>query len=258
MFINDVGQNAWEEINDGIRGSNYGWPNTEGVTTNPSFRSPLFAYGHGFGATTGCAIAGGAFYNPATVQFPANFVGKYFFADLCSGWIRVFDPATGTALGFATGISQPVDLKVAADGSLYYLSIGSASLFKVQFPGPVLVTEQSSDIAIALDSTFLRDPFSLTNPFNLSTDKRSRLSLFATNLNLLPGENASAVTARAEDAAQNTFPLTVEFVGKVPGFDEFTQIVVRLPDNTPTGQSIFVSVTNSQGQTSNKARVRMK
>jgi glucose/arabinose dehydrogenase len=47
MFINDVGQNAWEEINDGIAGSNYGWPNTEGPTTNPSFRSPLFAYGHG-------------------------------------------------------------------------------------------------------------------------------------------------------------------------------------------------------------------
>ena len=30
MFINDVGQNTWEEINDGIAGSNYGWPDTEG------------------------------------------------------------------------------------------------------------------------------------------------------------------------------------------------------------------------------------
>ena len=97
MFINDVGQTTWEEINDGIAGSNYGWPNEEGPSANPLFRPPLFAYGHGFGATTGCAIAGGAFYNPATVQFPQSFVGKYFFADLCSGWIRVFDPATGTA-----------------------------------------------------------------------------------------------------------------------------------------------------------------
>jgi glucose/arabinose dehydrogenase len=26
MFINDVGENTWEEINDGIAGSNYGWP----------------------------------------------------------------------------------------------------------------------------------------------------------------------------------------------------------------------------------------
>src|SRR5689334_3487711 len=30
MFINDVGQNTWEEINDGMAGSNYGWPTTEG------------------------------------------------------------------------------------------------------------------------------------------------------------------------------------------------------------------------------------
>jgi glucose/arabinose dehydrogenase len=258
LFINDVGQSAWEEINDGIAGSNYGWPNTEGVTSNPSFRSPLFAYGHGFGATTGCAIAGGAFYNPPTVQFPANFVGEYFFADLCSGWIRVFDSSSGTASDFATGISQPVDLKVGADGSLYYLSRGSNSVFRVQFTEPVLITEQNSDIAVALTSvSSLRDPFPLTDPFNLGATKRTRLMLFAMNLNLLPGENASAVTARAEDAALNTFPLTVEFVGKVPGFDWLTQVVVRLPDNTPTGQSIFVSVT-LHGQTSNKARVRMK
>src|SRR5215211_4415512 len=46
LFINDVGQNTWEEINDGIAGSNYGWPATEGETTNPTYRSPLFAYPH--------------------------------------------------------------------------------------------------------------------------------------------------------------------------------------------------------------------
>ncbi|HKE56926.1 MAG TPA: PQQ-dependent sugar dehydrogenase [Pyrinomonadaceae bacterium] len=133
MFINDVGQNTWEEINDGIAGSNYGWPNTEGATSDPAFRSPLFFYGHGTSPTTGCAIAGGTFYNPTTAQFPASYVGKYFFADLCSGWIRLMDPATNTATGFATNISQPVDLKVGADGSLYYLSIGSGAVFRVQF-----------------------------------------------------------------------------------------------------------------------------
>ncbi len=49
MFINDVGQNTWEEINDGIAGANYGWPTTEGPTTNPSFRSPVYAYQHNAG-----------------------------------------------------------------------------------------------------------------------------------------------------------------------------------------------------------------
>lgn len=261
MFINDVGQNTFEEINDGIAGSNYGWPNEEGPSANPNFRPPLFAYQHGLGATTGCAIAGGAFYNPATVQFPQSFVGKYFFADLCSGWIRMFDPASGTASSFASGISSPVDMKVDADGSLYYLARGPGSntgaLFRVQFAGPMLVSETGSDIAIALDSfTMLRDPFSLTNLFNFSTDKRTRLMLFAMNMDLLPSENSSAVTVRAEDAAMNTFPLAVEFVGKVPGLDQFTQIVVKLPDNTPSNQSLFVSAT-LRGLTTNKVRIRM-
>ena len=30
IFINDVGQSAWEEINDGVAGANYGWPECEG------------------------------------------------------------------------------------------------------------------------------------------------------------------------------------------------------------------------------------
>jgi glucose/arabinose dehydrogenase len=263
MFINDVGQSAWEEINDGIAGSNYGWPTTEGPTNNPAFRSPLFAYNHSISATTGCAITGGTFYNPPTVQFPASFVGKYFFADLCSGWIRVFDPSTGTASGFATSISQPVDLKVGSDGSLYYLSIGSGSVFRVRFTPPqvgppVIATEQNTDIAIALDSpTELRDPFSIVNPFNFSADQRTRLSLFVENLDLLPNEDSSAVTARAEDTNVNIYPLVVEFVGKVPGLEQFTQVIVRLHPGIPPNQPIFVSVT-LRGQTSNKARVRMK
>lgn len=258
MFINDVGEVTWEEINDGIAGSNYGWPTSEGVTSNPAFRSPLFVYAHGSSGTTGCAIAGGAFYNPATVQFPADFVGKYFFADLCSGWIRVFNPATGTASGFATNISNPVDLKVSADGSLYYLARGSSAVFRVQFTDPMLISEAGSDSAVSLDSpTFVRDPFPLTNFFNFSTDHRTRLMLFGMNMELMAGENSSAVTARAEDASLIVFPLTVEFVGPLPGADGVTQIVVRLPDNTPTAQTLSISAT-LRGKTTNKVRVRMQ
>ena len=55
----------------------------------------------------------------------------------------------------------------------------------------------------------------------------------------------------------NVYPLTVEFVGKVSTVDAVTQVVVRLPDNTPSSQPIFVSVS-LHGLTSNKARVLMK
>ena len=133
LLINDVGQSTWEEINDGIAGSNYGWPAAEGPASppNPNFRDPIFYYGHGSSSTTGCAIVGGAFYNPPVLQFPSSFVGKYFFADLCSGWIRVLDPSNNTASDFAGGISSPVDLHVGPDGALYYLTHGGG-VFRVQ------------------------------------------------------------------------------------------------------------------------------
>jgi len=134
ILINDVGQGSREEINDGIAGSNYGWPSCEGdcASPNPEFRDPVFDYGHGQSTTTGNAIVGGAFYDQA-VQFPATYQNKYFFADLTSGWIRVFNPADNTAEPFATGIPTPVDLRVGTDGSLYYLARGSSSVLRVRY-----------------------------------------------------------------------------------------------------------------------------
>lgn len=158
MFINDVGQNTWEEINDGIAGSNYGWPNCEGFCNPPnaSFRDPIFAYQND--AQT-CAITGGAFYNPQVVQFPSNFVGRYFFADFCGGWIRTLDPSNGNAVAdFATGISLPVDLQVSADGFLYYLARGNGSVSRIGFssgdntPPTVSITSPANGSIVARKS----------------------------------------------------------------------------------------------------------
>jgi glucose/arabinose dehydrogenase len=121
MFINDVGEVTWEEVNEGIRGANYGWPDTEGPTTAPGITAPLYAYDHG----DGCAISGGAFHNLERAQFPYQYWGTYFFGDFCGGWIRTVKPGDGTATDFATGISRLVDLRAASDGSLYYLARGS-------------------------------------------------------------------------------------------------------------------------------------
>jgi glucose/arabinose dehydrogenase len=144
IYINDVGEGAWEEINKGAAGANYGWPIHEGATSSPhpslqNYQNPLLAYGHGGDpATTGCAITGGVFYNPTTVQFSpeSEYVGDYFFADLCNGWIRKFDPLTGQASGFASGIEGPVDLEVSKEGELYYLSRGAPGLVgKIGYAG---------------------------------------------------------------------------------------------------------------------------
>src|SRR4029078_8989565 len=63
LFINDVGEATWEEINDGLAGSNYGGPTTEGATTDPRFRSPRYTYNHTSGV---CAITGSTLYAPST------------------------------------------------------------------------------------------------------------------------------------------------------------------------------------------------
>ncbi|MEP7012398.1 MAG: PQQ-dependent sugar dehydrogenase [Acidobacteriota bacterium] len=140
MLINDVGQNTWEEIDDGTPGANYGWPTTEGPTDNPLFVSPRFSYQHGDGGTRGCAITGGTFYDPPTEQFPADYRGDYFFADFCNGWIRRLDLATGNAIPFATDVEFAVDLKTGADGSLWVLAYGGGSLVRIRHavapPGP--------------------------------------------------------------------------------------------------------------------------
>src|SRR5205814_47393 len=107
----------------------------------------------------------------------------------------------------------------------------------------MLLNELNSQRGIALDSvTQVRDPFAVINDLNFSLDQRTRVALFVTGLKLLPGENASAVTAEAEDSQHQTYSLQVEYVGKVPGFDWLTQILVRLPDEIRNVGDVSVSV----------------
>ncbi len=137
IYINDVGATRWEEINRGVKGANYGWPRYEGPERDQKYRAPIFAYRHdGKPATTGCAITGGAFYNPATVRFPTRFVGDYFFADFCNGWIRRLDSRTGRVSSFATTPRfGTVDIQVGDDGGLYYLSRSTNSVNVIRLAG---------------------------------------------------------------------------------------------------------------------------
>ena len=147
IFINDVGENTWEEIDRSVAGGNYGWSggNTDGFGQTPpgpgTYQDPVLAYNHiGGPAGGGIAIVGGTFYDPASPQFPSNYVGKYFYADLTGNWIRVFDPAhpgsasnPDTSQPFATNLpGGSRDLKVDAAGSLYYLS-GNGLIDKISY-----------------------------------------------------------------------------------------------------------------------------
>ncbi|MFN0038569.1 MAG: PQQ-dependent sugar dehydrogenase [Burkholderiales bacterium] len=131
IFVNDVGQGTWEEINVGAAGANFGWPQTEGPTSASGVTAPIFAYRHSAtsppgsgpgGFFTGFAIAGGAFY-PQSGNFPAAYRGNYFFADYVSNYVGRLDLANGNvAYAFASLSGNPVDLLVGTDGALYALT----------------------------------------------------------------------------------------------------------------------------------------
>lgn len=124
MFINDVGQGSWEEINDGQPGANYGWPAEEGLGGAPTYVDPVYAYGHSSNPTlvTGFAIAGAAFYGPGSSLFPSEYQGNFFFADYVSGWVNRLDTVNGNAVYAFWSLGSPMtDLQVGPDGALYVL-----------------------------------------------------------------------------------------------------------------------------------------
>lgn len=159
LHVNDVGENTWEEVNVGAAGANYGWPATEGP--NPAGQAgvtyPVYNYQN---AGSNCAIVGAAFYNPTTPNFPSTYTGRYFFGDFCGGFIQTLSPpAYNAAAGFATGVASLVDIAVAADGSLYYLSRGAGgSLFRVRFTAnqaPQITQQpQSRTVAVGQSVSF--------------------------------------------------------------------------------------------------------
>ena len=154
IFINDVGQNTWEEINDVTAGKNYGWPNAEGNESCANYTCPMQFYGHGGGNTLGCAITGGTFYNPDSAQFPSSYVGDYFYADYCNKWIRRFDVSGNTTTSFATSTTASVvDLKVGPDGALYYLARGAnGGVYKIEYTvnASPIITSQPQDKTISV------------------------------------------------------------------------------------------------------------
>jgi len=120
---------------------------------------------------------------------------------------------------------------------------------------PQLLGLEVSNRAVALDSvTMVRDPFQFTPTTDFSSDRRTRIMLFALNVNLQPGEDAASVTVRAENSQHAIFSVPAEYVGEVPNFSWMTQVNVRLPDELANGGDILMSVTY-HGVESNKVLV---
>ncbi len=131
MFIGDVGQNQWEEIDvERSGGRNYGWRPMEGAHCyiagcNRSGKVlPIVEYSH----ANGCAVAGGYVYRGRTYS---SLRGAYFYGDNCSGKIWALDAAA--ALRGTARVRQVMDtaLSIASfgeneSGELFVCDLGGA------------------------------------------------------------------------------------------------------------------------------------
>jgi len=137
LYIGDVGQGDWEEVDvqraGSTGGQNYGWNTTEGAHCyNPptgcsmaGFVLPVFEYFHDVNDANGCSITGGSVYRGTRL---AALVGQYFYGDYCKGWIRSFRYVNGAIqdqrdytalLGTVTGLTS---FGEDARGELYITS----------------------------------------------------------------------------------------------------------------------------------------
>lgn len=152
IFMNDVGTSNWEEINDCTTGgNNYGMPYAEGMSTNPNYTNPIYAYAHGSVVGQGCAVTGGTFFSPTSTSYPNSYKGKYFFLDYCGGWIDMLTLSGTTAVrsNFASGLgSLMIGMATGPDGNLYYLSRTTNAIYKIVY-GNAPVTTRLNPIADA-------------------------------------------------------------------------------------------------------------
>ena len=139
LYVADVGQSDWEEINraraaDGTgRGSNYGWSLMEGPDCvqagcdQTGLTLPTVRYDHG----TGCSVIGGYVYRGEALP---SLQGQYLFGDFCQGWVKSFAagdeapvPVDQPALSPGENITS---FGEDAAGELYILT-GSGVVFKI-------------------------------------------------------------------------------------------------------------------------------
>jgi uncharacterized repeat protein (TIGR03806 family) len=164
LWLGDVGQNRWEEVNQVKRAGNYGWrcregahdfsPGTTGCGSSASI-DPLTEYDHALGS----AITGGYVYRGPQ---DTAFKGRYLFGDFGSGRIWAWIPENASSPREPTEIAQ-TNLNIAAfgegnDGELYVVDY--ASLYRIVFQAP----SGGGSAPASLSATGCVNPSNATQP----------------------------------------------------------------------------------------------
>ena len=159
MFVDDVGESTWEEIDDGVAGANYGWPTCEALHHGTTIRATGL---HGSVLLVqprqrALRITGGDFYNPQVPVPVRTTSASTSSPTTAAGWIEYIDPARGQPAA-RHGLrdraqSRPSTSSADYDGNLYYLARGSGSntgvVSKVTYTGssaPAITQDPGSQL----------------------------------------------------------------------------------------------------------------
>lgn len=141
IYLIDVGDDSWEEVNLVKAGANYGWPFREGkcgMTEKPptctpqagAYTDPIAFYPHP--AEGGAGMTAMTFYEGTL--WPPEFLGRLYIADFNSQWIGSFDlnsPNPSLSM-FATDTGGLVDMEATPLG-IYTLSILDGAIRFIYF-----------------------------------------------------------------------------------------------------------------------------
>ncbi|MEP7165820.1 MAG: PQQ-dependent sugar dehydrogenase [Ferruginibacter sp.] len=231
LFVNDVGEVSFEEINDATTGGhNFGWPGAEGNSSNPAYTNPVYYYGHGGGSSLGCAITGGTFFDPVASNYPATYIGKYFYIDYCGNWINMLtlSGSTGTSTNFGNNMAgAPVCIVTGPDGNLYFLSRDNSSLYKITYTGSTapMISNQPQSQTVAQGNPVT---------FNVSVTGSAPLSYqWKKNTNDISGANSSSYIIAAVNSsdAGNYSVFVSNATGNVTSNDAV--LTVTMPNQAP-------------------------
>lgn len=135
------------------------------------------------------------------------------------------------------------------------LTLGLCAHLQAQTKPLVLVSRPDSTRAIALDSvTFTKEPFPLDSLISWTADRRTRVLVFALNLQLQPGEEPSNLTADGEDATNRHYQLRVESVASVLDQQWLTAVSLRLSDDIGDVGDLLVRI-GINSRSSNRVRI---
>ena len=146
LYIGDVGQNAWEEIDfqpaSSTGGENYEWKVREGnhsyssgTAYGPGERTgAIYEYRHS-GAGSGCSLTGGVVYRGCKMP---DLRGVYFFADYCTNWIQTLRVQNGVARNL---VNRTTEINRGIAGSIRQIST-----FGLDGYGEVYIADHSGSI----------------------------------------------------------------------------------------------------------------